>query len=630
MNKIPKIIHYCWFGGKTLPKQAKKCIESWKKFCPDYKIIEWNEKNFNIHCCKYVEEAYEAQKWAFVSDYARFLGLFKMGGIYFDTDIEVLKSFDSLLDNAAFFGFGRTSLTLPVFGAEKECACIKDIIDDYSKRSFIKKDGTYDTTTIEFTAQKILCEKYNLIMNGVKQHLPTDIVIYPKQYFSSTDWSTGIITKNPELFVIHYAEGTWMTDEQKKQYAIRKKSIKVFGKKLGMFVGDILFVIWKEGAKGFFSHGRNYIQRMLTPIVMKCISRIYCKRNKIVFENFAGKGYGDNPKYIADEIIRQDLNYDMVWIVSSKSSFSFPKQVRTVKTGSFAEIFELATAKFWIDNNRKFGNLYKGEKQKYIQTWHGFYPLKKMEKDAEESLTQGYVEAAKRDGKMTDLMISGCAVRTELYHKSFWYEGEILDCGTPRNDIFFKENDCRKKVRQYLNLDLHRYIVLYAPTFRDDHSIVAYDLDYDRLLAGLAHRFGGSWTCLIKLHPAVREKSKEMKLGENCIDVSSYEDIQELFCAADFLITDYSDCMFEFSLTRKPVLIYASDLDEYIADRDFYYDIHELPYDIVLNNNELEVAIKDMNLYEYEKRINEFFDRIGCYETGNASKTVVNYIVKNT
>ena len=140
---IPKIIHYCWFGGNPLPESAHNFIKSWKKFNPDYKIKEWNESNFDVHCCRYVEEAYNAKKWAFVSDYARFHALYNEGGIYFDTDIKVLKSFDDLLDCGAFFGFGWKTLTLPVFGASKGLNCFKLILDYYNSRNFIRKDGSY-------------------------------------------------------------------------------------------------------------------------------------------------------------------------------------------------------------------------------------------------------------------------------------------------------------------------------------------------------------------------------------------------------------------------------------------------------------------------------------------------------
>lgn len=240
---IPKVIHYCWFGGNPLPELALKCIESWKKFCPDYIIKQWDESNFDIHCCKYVEEAYNAKKWAFVSDYARFNALYKEGGIYFDTDIEVIKPFDDLLNCNAFFGWGNQSLTLPVFGAASYQNCYKDILDYYNTRSFVLEDGSLDTTTIERTAVKVLTEKYGLLINGEKQLLKDGIIIYPKEYFLSTDWRTGVVKKNPLLYVIHYCDGSWIDESERNNIVIQRKLISIFGERLGGLFGTIFIVL---------------------------------------------------------------------------------------------------------------------------------------------------------------------------------------------------------------------------------------------------------------------------------------------------------------------------------------------------------------------------------------------------
>src|SRR5699024_3121677 len=143
---IPKIIHYMWFGENPLTESTKKYIETWKKFCPEYAIKEWNEHNFDINSCRYVAEAYLQKKWAFVADYVRFYVLYNEGGIYLDTDMEMVRSFEPLRKHKAFFGFATDGLTLPVFGSEAKTDFIADMLDDYHKRSFIKLDGTYDTT----------------------------------------------------------------------------------------------------------------------------------------------------------------------------------------------------------------------------------------------------------------------------------------------------------------------------------------------------------------------------------------------------------------------------------------------------------------------------------------------------
>jgi len=373
---------------------------------------------------------------------------------------------------------------------------------------------------------------------------------------------------------------------------------------------------------------KDFLKRRLGPFYMFVLSHILpLKNKKIVFNNFAGRGYGDNPKYVANEILSRNLGYDLVWIVRKGSSFVFPKGIRTVELGSWREMYELATAKCWIDNNRKANYIYKNKRQCYIQLWHGFYPFKKIEKDAENELDKGYVVMAKHDGRMTDLMVSGCKSRTDLYRKSFWYSGEIKEWGTPRNDLFFNGNNYKSLVYEYFGISSKVKTLLYAPTFRDDYSVDAYNIDFNRLLESLCGRFGGEWCIFVRLHPAVREKSGFLHYTDTIIDASAYDDIQELFAATDILITDYSNCMSEFSLQLKPVILYASDLEAYSKGRSFYYDIHDLPYPIAENNDDLNSIIANFDISLYRKELEAFLKDIGSFEKGTASKEVVDYIL---
>lgn len=245
---IPKKIHYMWFGGSPLPESAKKYMDSWRKFCPDYEIVRWDESNFDIHCCKYVEEAYQARKWAFVSDYARFWVLFNVGGIYFDTDIEVVRSMNSLLEHKAFFGFGSTGLSLPVFGAQAGQPSYKDIVEDYNSRSFVLENGKLDLSPIDLTALRILKSNYGLIVNNQFQTLNDGTVIYPKQYFHAFNTETGVMNLYPELFVIHYADGSWLNDNQKYYIRLKKKCAKLLGGgKLSRSIAGIIYYYKTEG-----------------------------------------------------------------------------------------------------------------------------------------------------------------------------------------------------------------------------------------------------------------------------------------------------------------------------------------------------------------------------------------------
>lgn len=623
---IPKIIHYCWFGGNELSEMTLHCIDSWKKYCPNYEIKLWNEDNFDIHCCSYVEEAYKAQKWAFVADYVRFKVLYEEGGLYFDTDIEVLKSFDELLCHNAFFGFGKTGLTLPVFGAMKGEKCLLDCLNYYKSCQFVKEDGKFNTVTIEHIAEKILTDKYGLKMNGKFQILIDDIVVYPKEYFFSTDWKTGKITRNPKLFVIHYVEGSWLNNDEKEQQKIIRKCVKIFGEKIGINIGMGIFFLKQEGICSTFAHGKRFLKRKLIPIYMKIVG-LYNNKNKVVMCNFDGKGFGDNPKYIALELLERRKDIDIVWISKDGDSSEFPNGIRLVKKGSWKEYFELATARIWIDNNRKETIIRKNKKQKYIQTWHGSYILKKIERDADKELDTLYVENAKHDSLMIDVLLSNCPERTKLFKRAFWYEGPIKEIGSPRNDIFFMENNCRSKICKKFRISPEKKIVLYAPTFRDNHSVLVYNINFDMLLENLRKKFGGEWVCLLRLHPAIREKSEQIISKYNeLIDASYYGDIQELFVASDVLISDYSDCMFEFSFTRRPVFLFVPDLEQYKQGRSFYYDIYDLPYEIAEDNEELMKRIINFDSCSYNISLESFLNKVGFFDDGQASRKVVDMI----
>lgn len=176
----------------------------------------------------------------------------------------------------------------------------------------------------------------------------------------------------------------------------------------------------------FFKRIRAYFIQLL----MKTLNFIYCNDHKVVLDNFEGRGYGDNPKYIAEELLSRHAGFDLVWVVRKKTNYSFPNGIRTVNVNSLRMIIELATAKFWIDNCRKPRYVGKTKKQKYIQTWHGFYPLKMLEKDAQKSLPDYYINQAKHDSEMTDLMLSGCRLGQIFRNLHFGITEKLQNGGT--------------------------------------------------------------------------------------------------------------------------------------------------------------------------------------------------------
>lgn len=220
---IPKIIHYCWFGGNPLPESAKKCIESWKKCCPDYEIKEWNESNYDIQKNPYMKEAYEMEKWGFVPDYARLDIIYQYGGIYLDTDVELLKNMDPLLSEKAFMGCeGRTSASPGLgFGAEKGNPIIKEILENvYKNRHFLQADGSIDTTPSPRLNTEFLKTK-GLKLSGEIEHLGDEITIYPAEYFAPKNFATGEIVLTDHTYSIHHYDASWYEPEDKVIMKVR-------------------------------------------------------------------------------------------------------------------------------------------------------------------------------------------------------------------------------------------------------------------------------------------------------------------------------------------------------------------------------------------------------------------------
>ncbi len=203
---IPKKIHYCWFGRGEKPKLAKKCIESWKTFCPDYEIVEWNEDNFDVNMNAYTKMCYEQKNYAFLSDYVRLVAVFENGGIYFDTDVEAVKPFDELLSDKAFFGFETNDYvnTGHGFGAEAKAEIVKALIDAYDRVI----DGQHGTVGCPVLNTEALV-KNGFEMNG-KTQTRNGVVVYAKEYFNPFNDNTGVLTKTDNTYSIHWYGKSWM------------------------------------------------------------------------------------------------------------------------------------------------------------------------------------------------------------------------------------------------------------------------------------------------------------------------------------------------------------------------------------------------------------------------------------
>ena len=228
--EIPKIIHYCWFGRGKKTKLIRKCMKTWKKYFPEYDIVEWNEENFDINSNEYVREAYNNKKYAFVSDYARLYALYNFGGIYFDTDIEVIKNFDNIIKNMDIYAFEKEDVIMTgVMIARKGSKIIKQFLKLYDNLKFLNDDGSLNLLPNTYRLTEILKEN-GLVCNNKKQILKNSLAeIYPIEYFFSFYMDNSYFMPTQNTYTIHHYDGSWTSKKEKVLKIIKRTLAKVIG-----------------------------------------------------------------------------------------------------------------------------------------------------------------------------------------------------------------------------------------------------------------------------------------------------------------------------------------------------------------------------------------------------------------
>ena len=354
----------------------------------------------------------------------------------------------------------------------------------------------------------------------------------------------------------------------------------------------------------------NYYRYWILPI----------NQTKVVFSNFRGKPYGNQGGRIINQLLQMKKGLDIVWLTYDMESF-VPKGVRKVRYDSLQAFKELATAKVWIDNQRKEWGTKKRKAQYYIQTWHGSsIPLKCIERDAAKELGRKYVWAAKRDSKMMNVLVAGCKLQKKIMEDAFWYKkGEFLhsDLDVYRFGDFLSEK-MKDDIVSSFKIKKGSRIVLYAPTFRDNNNDYMLKLDYERLIKNLSQRFGGNWSVVIRLHPNHHSIDISSVLSNNVFNGSAYPSGADLLLASDLLLTDYSSIMFEGLKYNKRVMLFAPDIDLYLKrERAMYFNIKkELPMPLAENNDELENIILHCNWEVICQKCQRFIEGIGYYKEG--------------
>ena len=349
-------------------------------------------------------------------------------------------------------------------------------------------------------------------------------------------------------------------------------------------------------------------------------------RRKIVFANFNGRGWGGAPKYIAQEIIRQRLHYDLVWLVN-EPNLTFPPGIRPVSMFSRRGKYELSTAKIIVNNTKHKLPFKKKKGQYYIQTWHGDFALKYIEKEIEEKLDPRYVSGSKQDSLETDLVLAGSEQFKSIVKSAFYYNGEIMDSGCPCNDLFFSNNqELASTVRSHFGIPPDVRVCLYAPTFRDGRKDFSLP-DFEILLSLLKGITSKHWTILVRFHSNDLKRMSLVNYSPQIINASFYSDTQELSVLSDLLITDYSSIMYDFALQRKPVVLFTPDISSYQQIRglrDIYWDV---PFPRACIPEDIKYALESAFKDEYYCQLDLFIkEKVRSFDDGYASERVVSRI----
>lgn len=427
----------------------------------------------------------------------------------------------------------------------------------------------------------------------------------------------------------------------------------------------------------------------------KVFSLFPIDKDKVVFMNVWG--YGDNPKWIAEAyqnlLLETDMTskrLDKIYFVTGKmpsgridagksrtalsktDSHQIPVGINFLKNNSFKANFALATARVWVDCNRKEPYIQKRKGQCYIQTWHGSLPLKKIEGDCRDVLTEEYLENGRRDTAMTDIYISNSDFCNEIYRRAFGFKGKIFCFGSARldsvlnpdkvrcritkravlsriskntlekiaRDLHYSEDNITslRKILYSLSKDERVKLCVYAPTYREDDSLARQKATESALslVEALEQKFGGKYVLVTRMHPLAMSRVSQQDSvyldfeddNEVVVNGNEFDDIYSLLEAADVLITDYSNTLFEFAYAKKPVFLYAPDCEEYIGSRGMYFDYERLPYPIAKDKMQLRRNIVSYDRDYYLEKQNEFFEGLSLVENGNAASKQAKLIMR--
>ena len=381
---------------------------------------------------------------------------------------------------------------------------------------------------------------------------------------------------------------------------------------------------------------RDFVSMVLSPLkviygwIVFHFYWLYPLENKVVFSCFSGKRYGDSPKYISIMLHEKNPEIKQIWVYDKRKLKGLPKYVKQVRRHSREMMKEFATAKVWVDSHYQPAWIFKRKKgQFFIETWHGGLGFKKIGYETQEKISMVELARLKHTSKVVDVWLSNSDWLSNAFRKGNRYEGKIIKNGLPKMAFLIKnEKASREKVRDFYKLKEGTKLVVYAPTMRKHPKETDFNIDVEGVIDALGQKFGGDFKMAIRIHPVNEAECKAIKEASDALDGNAYLDMQELIAATDVFISDYSSAMFDSAILRHPTFCFAFDEDEYEEERGFCVKLKDLPFPIAKNNEELMRKIKDFNKKQYEKDLDQYFDKVGLNEQEDSTEKAVEMIVE--
>ena len=360
------------------------------------------------------------------------------------------------------------------------------------------------------------------------------------------------------------------------------------------------------------------------------VFRLLPLQNKVSFIAFSGRQYSDSPRRISELLHREHPEIQQVWAFNEPEKFRFLEEqgIKVVKYKSLEYLYHVMTSKVYVDNAEFWSILKFRPGQMVLETWHGGGAYKKVGGHRIDVNEREQRHAVEKMNKITLFLSSSRAFTDFVIRDAYQYRGEVLECGLPRNDdLLCPDPAAADRVRKELDIPEGAKVLVYAPTFRNSHSLDLYDVDFARLKTALEARFGGEWVILLRMHYYMADKAMSSR-ADYLRNATPYPDMQDLLLCADVLLTDYSSCMWDFSLMHKPCFLYARDIAEYRGERDFYTPIESWPFPLASDNDALARVIKDFNEETYHAAVDRHHKALGSAESGTAAKQCADRIAE--